>query len=356
MSEEQKEQQDPELKFSYSLNLLDWFRNNNCGIICSSYKTHMVYSLGLVTDPTDNMEKFSIWFNSFNRPTALAIKDNKAWLATQANIWQFSNINSLNDLDDGFDCTFSPKLLHCTNNIDAHDFVINKDGKLLFINTKFSCISSLDNTYNFNVEYVPPWITKVAPEDRCHLNGLCLDNDDNLRYITAVCDSDVQDGWRNRRKEEDGFIYDIIEDKVVCANLTMPHCPRLYNNKLWVLNSGKGEFGYVEDNKFVSIAFIPGFLRGLDFIGKYAVIGSSLDRHEGRFSDLMLGGILKEKKVDARCGVFIIDITNGFIVNNVEFDNVIEMYDVKIVKNVRRPRMVDMDHDLRNVNYRLKKN
>jgi protein O-GlcNAc transferase len=359
MSEENsnpnKPSEDKNLTFTYSPNFLEWFKNNNCGIVATSYKTNMVYSLGVVHDNTDNIDKLSLWFNWHNRPTAICADGDHIWLSTMHQILKCSNSNSKDDLDEGFDACYVPMVSHNTQHIDGHDFMTKKDGTLLFVNTKFSCISSLSDKYNFNVEYVPPWISRVAPEDRCHLNGMCLDENDNIKYISSVCDSDVQDGWRNRRKGEEGFIYDVQEDKKACENLTMPHSPRIYNGKLWLLNSGKGEFGYVEDGKFVPLVFIPGFLRGLDFVGKYAIIGSSLDRHEGRFSDLMLGDILKEKKIEARCGIYVVDTTNGFIINQIEFDNVIEMYDVKIIKNVQRPRIISFDSEISNSTYRLKK-
>jgi protein O-GlcNAc transferase len=343
-----------DLSFTYSLGLLEWFKHNKCGIVSTSYKTNMVYSMGLVKD-TDGIEKFSLWYNWFHRPTAVGVYQDHLYLSLNNSIAKFSNTNSMEKLDDGFDCSFVPMITYNTNNIDGHDFVFDHNGKLIFANTKFSCISSLSDTYNFNVEYVPPWISRVAPEDRSHLNGLCLDAEGKIKYITCVCDSDVQDGWRKRRGEADGFVFDVQEGKKICENLTMPHSPRLYDGKLWVLNSGKGELGYIEDGKFVPFVFIPGFLRGLDFIGKYAVIGSSMDRHEGRFSDLILGKILEEKKIEARCGVYIVDMTNGFILHNVEYPNAKEMYDVKIVKNVRRPRVISVDNDISQSNYRMPK-
>ena len=344
--------EDPELSFTYSPSILSWFKNNECNIIATSYKTNMIYSMGITED--NGIEKFSLWFNWFNRPTAISVDSDHLWLSTQHSILKCANTSSKENLEEGFDCSFVPMNTFNTNNIDGHDFTTTKDGKLMFVNTKFSCISTLSDTYNFNVEYVPPWISKVAPEDRCHLNGMCLDEDDNIKYITAVCDSDVQDGWRHRRGEADGFIYDVQEDKRVCEHLTMPHSPRIYRGKLWVLNSGRGEFGYVKDSKFITLAFIPGFIRGLDFIDKYAVIGSSMDRHEGRFSDLILGSILEEKKIEARCAVYIVDITNGFILHNVEFDNMKEMYDVKIKRNAQRTRVISFDTDISQSNYRLK--
>lgn len=350
---DQKPVNDLNLEFEYSSNLQSWMKNNNTSFVFTSYKTGRIYSFGLTVDPRDNKEKLSLWFTCFNRPTGITIKDNRAYLVTKHSIWQYENINNKDKLDDGFDVSFSPRVIHNTGSIDAHDITIDKDGKVFFCNTKFSCICSPSETHNFNVEYKPSWISKLACEDRCHLNGICTDSEGVVRYITSVCDSDVHDGWRKRRGEEDGFVYDIIENKVVCSGLTMPHSPRVYEDKLWVLNSGRGEFGYVEDGTFKSITFIPGFLRGLDFVGKYAIIGSSQDRHEKRFSGLKLNDILKEKKVEARCGIYIVDITNGYIISTISFNNMKELYDVALIPGARRPRFLDIAHDIDENIYRF---
>lgn len=357
-----------DLEFTYSSNLIDWMKTNKCSFAFTSYKTNKLYSFGVTIDPRDGIEKLSIWFTCFNRPTSLYVDmtdmsdmsdvTDKAWLVTKNSIWKYVNgtsdntiISNDDNINNDFDISFTPIKIYNTNTIDAHDITKDHNDKILFCNTKFSCISELDDNYNFKVYYKPPWISKLLPEDRCHLNGLCLDENNVVRYITAVCDSDVHDGWRNRRN--DGFIYDIIDDKKICENLIMPHSPRFYQNKLWVLNSGRGEFGYIKNGKFVPITFIPGFLRGMDFVNKYAIIGSSMDRHERRFSGLELENILIEKKVEARCGIYIVDINNGAIIANISFDNLIELYDVKLIKNKKRPRFLDIMDDINENNYRF---
>ncbi len=329
---------DKSLHFEHSGNLINWLKINNVSFVFSSYITHKVYTVGV--DPND---KLSIWFTCFERPTGITIVGDDAYIVTKNSLKHFHNNNKM---EDGFNCNFSPRTSYNLGEIDAHDIIIDKDNKVLFCNTKFSCISSISDKHNFTVEYIPPWITKLACEDRCHLNGICTDSDGTVRYVTSVCDSDVHDGWRKRRGEEDGFVYDIIENCVVCSNLTMPHSPRMYMNKLWVLNSGKGEFGWINAGTFIPITFIPGFIRGLDFVGKYAIIGSSLDRHERRFMGLLLEKILIEKKIEARCGIYIVDITNGSIIATLTSESVRELYDVKFIKNVTRPRFLDISHDI----------
>ncbi len=49
----------------------------------------------------------------------------------------------------------------------------------------------------------------------------------------------------------------------------MPHSPRVYRGKLWLLNAGTDYFGSIDlaSGKFEPLTFCPGFLRGLAFAG-----------------------------------------------------------------------------------------
>lgn len=341
-----------DFNFEYSGGFLPWLKNNNCSFIFSSYKTHVLYSFGLTVDKRDNMEKLSIWITNFSRPTGICVENKDTlWLATVGNIWKVYNCVEEGDVDDdGFDATYVPRIVYNTGNIDAHDLTLAGD-KIIFCNTKFSCISTVSQTENFHIEYTPPWISKLACEDRCHLNGLCV-VDDELTYVTSVSQSDIHDGWRNKRKDR-GIVFNVKENKVVCRGLSMPHSPKLYKGKLWVLNSGSGEFGYIEDEQFNAITFIPGFIRGLDFIGNYAVIGASQDRHEKRFQDLELGEKLEEHEIESRCGIFVVDIKTGDIVHNITFNDIKEIYDVRLLPGVKRPRVLDINDEKTNDFYRF---
>ena len=90
----------------------------------------------------------------------------------------------------------------------------------------------------------PSFVTKLAAEDRCHLNGMAM-RDGRPVFVTSVSQSDVADGWRDRRADG-GVVIDVDSNEVICRGLSMPHSPRWYRDRLWVLNSGHGQFGYVD--------------------------------------------------------------------------------------------------------------
>src|SRR5262249_51368419 len=148
--------------------------------------------------------------------------------------------------------------------------------------------------------------SKLAAEDRCHLNGLALE-DGRPRYVTAVSQSDVADGWRDRRRDG-GALIDVTSDVLVAEGLSMPHSPRVYRNQLWVLDSGTGFFGRIDRQRgsFEPVTFCPGYLRGLAFVGEYAVVGLSRPRHNKTFGGLALEGNLVERQAEPRCGLQVI--------------------------------------------------
>jgi uncharacterized protein (TIGR03032 family) len=185
-----------------------------------------------------------------------------------------------------------------------------------------------------------------VPEDRCHLNGLAMDGA-KPAYVSAVSRSDVSDGWRERR-QDGGIVIDVASNEIVASGLSMPHSPRLYDKKLWLLNSGTGEFGTVDpaNGKFTAVCFCPGYARGLAFIGRHAVIGLSRPRRNQTFAGLALDDRLREKDAAARCGLLIVDIDSGNVVEWLRFEHTIEeLYDVAVLPGVRQAEAIGFKAD-----------
>jgi len=167
------------------------------------------------------------------------------------------------------------------------------------------------------------------------------------KYVTSVSTADVNNGWRDRRWEG-GVVMDIEKDEIIAEGLSMPHSPRWYKNKLWVLNSGTGEFGYtnIKKGEFNAVAFCPGYLRGMTFINDYAIVGMSQPRDNKTFSDLPLQKNLKKKNAEARCGLQVIDLNSGDVVHSVRIEGIVaELYDVVALPNVTRPMTVGFKSD-----------
>lgn len=133
-----------------------------------------------------------------------------------------------------------------------------------------------------------------------------------VRYVTVVSQSNVADGWRDRRRDG-GCVIDVPSGEIVASGMSMPHSPRWYRDKLWVLNSGTGEFRDVDlrQGRFEPIAFCPGYLRGLAFVGDYAVVTLFKLRDDVTFGGLSLDDQLRGHGADVKCGLQVIDLRTG---------------------------------------------
>jgi uncharacterized protein (TIGR03032 family) len=267
------------------------------------------------------------------------------WVSGTYMLWRFANVLREGEASsDGIDRRFVPREGRVVGRLDVHDIGCGGFNGILrpiFINTLYNCLATISETASFRPLWRPKFISELVPEDRCHLNGLAMDGT-RPAFVTAVSRSDVADGWRDRR-QDGGILVDVATNEVVANGFSMPHSPRLYDGKLWLLNSGTGEFGTVDinDGKFTPVCFCPGYARGLAFIGQYAAIGLSRPRQGQSFSGLTLDERLAQKDTIARCGVVIVDLRSGHLVEWLRFEHTIgELYDVAFLPGARNAEAI----------------
>lgn len=273
-------------------------------------------------------------------------RDSTLYVSSLYQLWRFENALEPGQTYNGYDRVFVPQVGYVTGDLDIHDLVVDDSGRLIFVNTLFSCLATVSRQSSFIPLWKPPFISKLAAEDRCHLNGLAL-REGKPRYVTAVSQSDVAEGWRDRRIDG-GCVIDVNSNNIIATGLSMPHSPRWYQEKLWVLNSGTGELGYVEldTGQFHAITFCPGYLRGLAFQGDFALVGISKPRENRTFSGLPLDNKLQEKDAEARCGILAIDLRSGDIVHSLRIEGVVtELYDVAVLPGVKQPMAIGFQSD-----------
>jgi uncharacterized protein (TIGR03032 family) len=323
---------------SCSRGLAAWLAGNRLSLAISSYQTGRVYLVG-----SDKSGRVSFFERIFERAMGIVGNAQRLYLGGLYQLWRFENVLRSNEVIHGqFDKCYVPRNAQTIGDLDIHELGIRKNGKVVFINTKYSCLAELSMTHSFKVIWKPDFISKLAPEDRCHLNGLAM-VEGEPKYVTAVCKSDAVDGWRDRRKDG-GVVIDIETNEIVCEGLSMPHSPRWANGKLWVLNAGTGQLGWVdfENKAFVPLTFLPGFARGLSIIGNTAAVGLSKPRNQ-RFEGLQLDEELTKRDVEPWCGVQIVSLTNGDVQNWIRFDgDITEIFDLCFLPNVRHPMMVGL--------------
>lgn len=321
------------VKYSISSGFVQLMVRLNISVAVTSYQSGKFYLLG--RNPGGGL---MIHERLFQKAMGICVQDKSLILATLFQIQRFENVLEQNQfINHTYDACFVPRITYTTGILDAHDVGILGNGNIIFVNTRYNCLATLSLTKSFSPFWKPSFIDKIVDEDRCHLNGLAME-EGTPKYVTAVSKSNTIDGWRDRRSNG-GVVIDVQTDEIICTGLSMPHSPRLYKGKLWLLNSGAGELGYVDLDKkeFVPFVFIPGFGRGLSFQGNYAFVGLSRPRYE-RFEGLALDKKLKEKDSESWCGVQVIDLTTGHCVEWFRIDGVIgEIYDVAVVPGVACP-------------------
>jgi uncharacterized protein (TIGR03032 family) len=323
---------------SCSRGLASWLASNSLSLAISSYQTGRVYLVG-----TDKLGRVSFFERLFERAMGIVGNAQRIYLGCLYQLWRFENVLRSNEVIHAqFDKCYVPRNAQTIGDLDIHELGIRKNGKVVFINTKYSCLAELSQTHSFKAIWKPDFITKLAPEDRCHLNGLAM-VDGAPKYVTAVCKSDAVDGWRDRR-HNGGVVIDIDTNEIVCEGLSMPHSPRWANGRLWVLNAGTGHLGWVDfaTKSFVPHKFLPGFVRGLSIYGNTAAVGLSKPRNQ-RFEGLQLDTELTKHDVEPWCGVQIISLTSGDVLHWIRFEgDISEIFDLCFLPNVRNPMMVGL--------------
>lgn len=240
-----------------------------------------------------------------------------------------------------YDALYLPRVTYWTGDLNVHDLAFAADG-LWLVNTRFCCLAALSDRFSFEPRWKPSFVTELAPEDRCHLNGLAV-VEGRPRYITALGETDSAGGWR-AGKATGGVVIDIESGAVLVRGLSMPHSPRWFHQQLWVLNSGAGELWAVDprNGQHVVVAAFPGYLRGLCILGRYALVGLCQIREKHIF-----GGLPVQRRHEKLlCAVALLDLKDGQILGMLEFTSGCqELFDVQFLPGVRRPMILGPGRD-----------
>ena len=344
-AEKAAEKTEEKVEYSVSNGLVGRLAKLNISIALSSYQSGVLYFIGRNSENGINIHQAPM-----PRPMGLCMDDkNRLTMTAGHQIMQFENcLQAGQKINHIFDACYVPRLVHITGRLDAHDVGLDSKGQPVFVNTRFNCLSIPSTRHSFEVIWKPSFITDIVDEDRCHLNGLAMENG-KPKYVTAVSRSNTIDGWRDRRTDG-GIVIDVESNEIVCEGLSMPHSPRIHNGQLWLLNAGTGEFGKIEFNKtgkgkFKAVTFCPGFLRGLRFHGNLAFVGLSKPRYK-RFEGLALDQKLKDADSEPWCGIQIIDLSTGACVDWFRIDGTIgEVFDVEVIPGAVTPMAVSPTSD-----------
>jgi uncharacterized protein (TIGR03032 family) len=325
---------------SASNSLALWLRQHNVSLALSTYRANRLIFLG-----RDDSEQLQVNECLFDRPMGLEAHGNSLWMVSRYQLWRFDNVLEAGQRHEGVDRLYMPAVSHTTGDVNGHEVVIQPDGSPLFVNTAFSCLAGVQSGSSFAPVWQPPFISKLAAEDRCHLNGLAL-VDGTPTWATACGPSDTPTGWRDHRSGG-GVVLHIPSSTIAATGLSMPHSPLWHEGKLWLLNSGTGELGWIEGGRFVPLCFVPGFARGLAFVGATAVVGLSKLRSP-QFTGLALEDRLQADGIapGGCCGLRVIDLVSGAILHSLDLPEPLdELFDVAVLPGVRQARAFGLQDD-----------
>jgi uncharacterized protein (TIGR03032 family) len=305
----------------------NWLSRNRCSLAFTSYQTGQLFLVGLL--PSGQV---SFHQQNYVRAMGVHATPQRLYVGSLFQIWRLENVLAPHErANENFDRLYVPRNAQTIGDVDVHELGVDRAGRVIFVNTKFSCLATLSITHGFRPLWKPPFISRLAAEDRCHLNGLAM-QDGTPAYVTAVSRSDMINGWRDRR-HEGGVLIDVRDDRIVTDQLSMPHSPRVMPDGIYLLDSGRGMLARVDPKTGAKtdVAFCPGFLRGLAIHNGYAIATVSLPR-DGAFSGLALQDELKKRDGEPWCGVCIVDLRSGDLVEWIRLDGAIkELFDVAAI-------------------------
>lgn len=315
-----------------------WLAEAGGSLALSTYQAGKVAMIGW------DGRQITLLMRQFEKPLGMAVEGNRIAVATRNDVTVFANApdlarDYLPDQPGRYDAIYLPRVTYHTNDLNTHD-VAFVDGEPLLVNTRFSCLARPSVEHSFVPVWKPSFVSELAPEDRCHLNGLAL-REGRPKFVTALGTTDEAGAWR-ARKASGGVTIDVETGSIVVDGLSMPHSPRWHDGRLWVLNSGAGELLAIdlESGRGDTVCRLPGYLRGLSFVGPFALVGLSRIRERHIF-----GGLPVQQRCERlRCGVAVVDLRSGTETALFEFTaGCDEVYDVQFLPGVFRPTILNLE-------------
>jgi uncharacterized protein (TIGR03032 family) len=325
----------PPFSCTHSPNLPELLIRLNCSLAISTYQAGKVIFIS-----AKNPQQLIQLPRSFKKPMGIGLAQNRIAIATRDEVVILSNVPGMAHTypksPSTYDALFMPRAVYFTGELDIHDLHWTAEG-LLAVNTRFSCLSIINEEHSFTPVWKPDFIKSLEPDDHCHLNGLALQND-KPKYATALGMTDTPGGWRGT-KLNGGILMDTETQEIILHSLPMPHSPRLFGGNLLALLSATGELIHVDikASKYTVIQKFNGFVRGMDRVGDYLFIGVSKLRTTSKaFGDLPIAS----KSVF--CGVAVVHLPSGRLEGHIKYENSVEeIFEVRVLKGTKRPGIIN---------------
>lgn len=309
----------------------------NISLAVSTYQAGKLIFIG-----SKNKEQIFQLPRNFEKPMGFSFQDKEMVMATKDRIITFKNSPELAKRypvkENHYDALFIPKTSYHTGLVDIHDIHF-LNGEIVGVNTSFSCLVKFDSQYNFIPIWQPYFIDNLQAEDRCHLNGLVV-SDNELTYVTALGKGNSRQSWREQI-EKGGILMDVAKNEILLEGLAMPHSPKLYEGNLYFLESAKGTLNKfdVENKQTETIYEFGSFVRGLAFEKNFAFVAhSKIRKNSSSF------GKIQVAEKSHTCAISVVHIPTKTLVARAEYlASVDEIYELGILKNYRTPNILNFE-------------
>jgi uncharacterized protein (TIGR03032 family) len=319
-----------EVRHEYTRSLPPLLSQLGVSLLVSTYQAGKVAVVGVAQG------ELTLTYHNFERAMGMAVRPDRIAVAARAQVWQLHaapDLAACVEPAGRHDACFLTRSSHFTGEIQAHELAWAGEGdELWLVNTAFSCLCTLDGRHSFVPRWRPPFISTLAAEDRCHLNGLAM-ADGAPKYVTALAETDTPQGWR-ANKVHSGCLIDVPSGQTVARGFAMPHSPRVHGGRVWMLHSGAGRLVLVDParGRAETVTELPGYTRGLALYDRYAFVGLSKIRETSTFGGMPIA----ERRPELKCGVGAVDLTTGRLAAHLEFvTGVEEIFDVQVVPGAR---------------------
>jgi uncharacterized protein (TIGR03032 family) len=160
-----------------------------------------------------------------------------------------------------------------------------------------------------------PLPEKMQNANHLQLNSIAAGKTLASSYFSASAEKpgEYKPGDLRFPVDKKGVIFSGKTKKPVARNLTRPHSAKLYKNKLWINNSGYGEFGYIKNGVLQVCMKFAGWTRGLCFLDNIAFVGVSKIIPKFR---VYAPGIKGDRQ---ECSIYAVDIKKREIIGAIEW-------------------------------------
>lgn len=148
----------PPVQFNPTPGLCAWLEKMNASLAFTSTQVNKFVIVG------QQEERLKIFTRTIENCRAIFARDDRLYVTAGHAVWTYVDVTAGGQISQGHDGMYSPRQSQVTGYVDIHDIYVPKDPARspVFANTQFSCVAEIDETYNFQPLWTPPFVSAFA--------------------------------------------------------------------------------------------------------------------------------------------------------------------------------------------------